>query len=290
MKHMAQLKTVVLLATLTALFGGVGHFLGGQNGLVMGLLFAGLINFGAYWFSDKIVLKMHGARPITAQEAPELWDMIQNLASQMGLPMPAVYRIAQNAPNAFATGRNPSHAAVAVTDGLLALLDKRELRGVLAHELGHIQNRDTLISTIAATLAGALSLLAEMTLWRSIFGGGSDRGENHNPIVGIIGMILAPLAGLLIQSAISRSREFMADHSGAEVSGDPLALASALMKIESASRRIPLMAATPATASLYIINPFRGEGTMKLFSTHPPTRERVQRLEKMANDRIGIHI
>jgi heat shock protein HtpX len=253
------------------------------------LLFAGLMNFGAYWWSDKLVLRMYRAQEVTAVEAPGLHGLVRELATRAGLPMPRVYLIPEDAPNAFATGRNPQNAAVAVTEGLMRLLDRDELAGVLAHELGHVKNRDTLVMTVAATIAGAVSMLASMAHWGMIFGGGrsSDDGEEGgHPAAGLLGIILAPIAAMLIQMAISRSREFVADETGARVSGNPLALAGALLKIETWSRQMPMTAGTPATAHLFIINPFSGGGLVRLFSTHPSTEERVERLRAMA--RTGV--
>lgn len=279
---MNRFKTVALLATLTALLLWGGQALGGQSGLVIALGLALIMNFSAYWFSDKIVLRMYGAQPVTEVDAPELYAIVRELAVRGGLPMPKVYIIPEATPNAFATGRSPQHAAVAVTEGLLRLLNRDELAGVLAHELGHVKNRDTLVMTVAATIAGALSMLAEMAMWRSFLGGSSNDEEDANPVAGLLGVIVAPIAALLIQSAISRSREFMADEAGARLTGRPLALASALRKIESWSRQVPMTSGTPATAHMFIINPFSGGGMLRLFSTHPATEERIKRLEAMA--------
>lgn len=279
---MNRFKTVALLATLTALLLWGGQALGGQSGLVIALGLALIMNFSAYWFSDKIVLRMYGAQPVTEVEAPELYAIVRELAVRGGLPMPKVYIIPEATPNAFATGRSPQHAAVAVTEGLLRLLNRDELAGVLAHELGHVKNRDTLVMTAAATIAGALSMLAEMAMWRSLLGGSSNDEEDANPVAGLLGVIVAPIAALLIQSAISRSREFMADEAGARLTGRPLALANALRKIESWSRQVPMTSGTPATAHMFIINPFSGGGMLQLFSTHPATEERIKRLEAMA--------
>jgi heat shock protein HtpX len=246
------------------------------------------MNFAAYWWSDKIVLRMYGAQEIDEAQAPELFAVIRQLAQRARIPMPRVYLIPQETPNAFATGRNPQHAAVAVTEGILRLLDRDELAGVLAHELGHVQNRDTLTMTVAATLAGALSHLANMAMWGAMLGGGSSRDEEgSHPIAGLLGIILAPLAATLIQMAISRSREFAADEHGAYLSANPLALASALQKIEAWSQRIPMTAGSPATAHLFIINPFSGGGLVRLFSTHPSTEERIARLQALARKGIG---
>ena len=277
---MNRIKSVALLAALTALLLWAGHALGGQAGLIVALLFAGVMNLGAYWFSDRIVLRMYRAQEVSAAEAPELHGIVQDLALRGGLPMPRVHLIPEDAPNAFATGRNPQKAAVAVTEGLLRLLNRDEIAGVLAHELGHVKNRDTLIMSIAATLGGALSMLADMALWGSLLGG-SDDEDSSNPMAGLLGILVAPFAAMLIQASISRSREFMADEAGAHLTGDPLALASALRRIDAWSRRIPMEAGTPATAHLLIANPFRGSGLVRLFSTHPTTEERVARLEAM---------
>jgi heat shock protein HtpX len=281
---MSRIKTVMLLATLTALVLWAGQALGGESGLVMALLLAGLMNFGAYWWSDALVLRMYRAQEVTAAQAPGLHGLVRELATRAGLPMPRVYLIPEDAPNAFATGRNPQHAAVAVTEGLMRLLDREELSGVLAHELGHVKNRDTLVMTIAATIAGAVSMLASMAHWGMLLGGGrsSDEEEGSHPVAGLVGVILAPIAAMLIQMAISRSREFVADETGARVTGNPMALASALLKIETWSRQLPMTAGTPATAHLFIINPLTGGGLLRLFSTHPSTEERVERLRAMA--------
>jgi heat shock protein HtpX len=282
---MSRMKTAALLATLTALFLWAGQALGGETGLMTALAFAGLMNFGAYWWSDKIVLRMYRAQEVTATQAPALHGLVRELALRAGLPMPSVYVIPEDAPNAFATGRNPQHAAVAVTEGLLRLLDREELAGVLAHELGHVKHRDTLIMTVAATIAGAVSMLASIAQWGLIFGGGrsSDDGEEGaHPAAGLLGIILAPIAAMLIQMAISRSREFIADETGARVSGNPLALAGALLKLDAWSRQVPMAAGTPATAHLFIVNPLTGGGLLRLFSTHPSTEQRVERLRAMA--------
>lgn len=292
MKGMNRTKTMVLLAVLTALVLFVGQALGGQTGLVIALLFAGVMNFVSYWWSDKIVLRMYGAQEINEREAPELFRLVQDLTARAGLPMPKVYIIPEETPNAFATGRNPQHAAVAVTEGLLRMLDRRELAGVLAHELAHVQNRDTLIMTVAAAIGGALSMLANMAMWSSLFGGASDDEDDGGGLVGgLAGIIVAPIAASMIQSAISRSREFMADEAGARISGDPMALASALRKIESWSQQVPMHSGSPATAHLFIINPFGGmsaSGLLRMFSTHPSTEDRVARLESMT--RAGVRL
>jgi heat shock protein HtpX len=277
------LRTTVLLAALTALFLVIGGAIGGNQGLVIAFVFALLMNFASYWFSDKIVLSMYGAREVSLNEAPDLHRLVQRLAQRAGIPMPRVYIIPSDAPNAFATGRNPQHGAVAVTEGILRMLDSDELAGVLAHELGHIRNRDTLIMTVAATLAGAITMLANMAQWGAIFGFGR-RDEEDSGGGGMLGLlfmaILAPIAATLIQLAISRSREFFADSTGAAVAGSPSGLARALEKLHYASQRLP-MDANPATAHLFIVNPLTGGSLVNLFSTHPPIEERIRRLRRM---------
>src|SRR5258706_171047 len=283
-------RTTILLAALTALVVWIGAMFGGANGAVIALLLAGAMNFFSYWFSDKIVLKMYGAQEVSANDDPELYSIVQELAGRGNLPMPKVYIIPEETPNAFATGRNPEHAAVAVTMGIRRILNKRELAGVLGHELTHVKNRDILISSIAATLAGAITYLAHMAQWGMMFGGGSrDREEGGGG--GIFGllfmMIVAPIAAMLIQMAVSRSREYMADTGGAKISGDPLALASALRKLEMGSQNIPLQvsnATANSTAHMFIVNPLSGGGLANLFSTHPAMEERIARLEAMAKD------
>jgi heat shock protein HtpX len=282
-------RTTILLAALTALVVWIGQMVGGPNGAVLALVMAGAMNFFSYWFSDKIVLKMYGAQEISANDDPELYGIVRDLTARAGLPMPKVYIIPEETPNAFATGRNPEHAAVAVTQGIRRILDKRELAGVLGHELSHVKHRDILISSIAATLAGAISYLAYMAQWAAIFGGGSrDREEGGSNIFSLLFMmIVAPMAAMLIQMAVSRSREYMADEGGAKVSGDPLALASALRKLEMGAQNIPLQvsdATANSTAHMFIVNPLTGAGLAKLFSTHPPMEERIARLEAMAKD------
>ena len=275
------LKTAILMAAITALFVVIGSMLGGQKGMILALLFALGMNFFSYWFSDKMVLKMYNTQEVDASSAPQFYAMVQELAQRAGLPMPRVYLIQEDAPNAFATGRNPEHAAVAATTGILRVLSARELRGVMAHELAHVKHRDILISTISATMAGAISALANFAMF---FGGRDSEGRPVNPIASIAVAILAPLAASLIQMAISRAREFEADRGGAEISGDPAALASALQKIEAYARGVPFQAAEehPATAQMMILNPLHGGGIAKLFSTHPATEERVARLMQMA--------
>ncbi|MGE5319313.1 MAG: zinc metalloprotease HtpX [Hyphomicrobiaceae bacterium] len=273
-------KTTILMAGIMALFGVVGSMLGGRQGMLFALLLGGGMNLWAYWFSDKMVLRMYNAHEVDETSAPQLYNLVRELAGRAGLPMPKVYLIDEAQPNAFATGRNPQHAAVAATTGILRLLSARELRGVLSHELAHVKHRDILISTIAASVAGAISSLAQFGL----FFGGRDGEDRPNPIVSIIIMILAPIAAMLIQMAISRAREFDADRGGAEISGDPHALADALAKIDAYARGIPMETAEahPETAQMMIMNPLSAEGIKGLFSTHPPTEERISRLLAMA--------
>jgi heat shock protein HtpX len=279
---MNRLKTAMLLATLTALMLWIGFSLGGQQGLLTALVLAGLMNVVSYWWSDRIALRMHRAQPVMPEEAPELHEIVRTLAQRAGIPTPNVYLIPEQAPNAFATGRNPSHAAVAVTAGLMQVLSKEELAGVLAHELGHVKNRDTLIMTVAATLAGALTMLARFGMLTGGARSSDDRGRGGNPLLTMVAVMLAPVAAALIQMAISRSREFLADDAGAELTGHPLDLAQALRKISSMSRQIPMQSGSPATAHLFIMNPLSGGGWTALFSTHPPVEQRIARLEAMA--------
>lgn len=278
-------KTAVLMAAITALFMTVGRLLGGQQGMVLALVVALGMNFFSYWFSDKLVLRMYNAQEVDATTSPRFYRMVQELAERAQLPMPRVYLINENAPNAFATGRNPSHAAVAATTGILQALSERELRGVMAHELAHVKHRDILISTISATMAGAISMLANFAMF---FGGRDSEGRPVNPIVSILVMILAPIAASLIQMAVSRAREFEADRGGAEISGDPQALASALQKIHRLAQGLPLETTErhPETAQMMIMNPLSGGGIAGLFSTHPSTEDRVARLLDMA--RTGV--
>jgi len=273
------LKTFILLAALTGLFMVGGQLLAGQQGMIIALLMALGLNFFAYWNSDKMALAMNGAREVSEVEAPDLHRLVAALASRAGLPKPRVYVINSSTPNAFATGRNPEHAAVAVTTGLMQMLSPEELAGVLGHELGHIKNRDILISSIAAVMAGAISYLATMAQWAMIFGGGRD-DEDANPLGMLVMMIVAPLAATLIQMAISRSREYIADRTGAEICGNPKALASALQKLSELNRRHP-MRVNPASAQMYIVNPLSGSTLASLFSTHPPMEERIRRLLMM---------
>ncbi|MBS1856160.1 MAG: zinc metalloprotease HtpX [Acidobacteria bacterium] len=284
---MNRLKTIVLMASLTALLMWAGQAIGGAAGLWFALAVAAVMNIGAYWFSDKIVLRMHHAQEVTPLQAPELYAMVQDLAVRANLPMPKVYIIPEEAPNAFATGRNPRNGVVAVTEGLLRILDRREVAGVIAHELGHIRHRDTLIMAIAATFAGALSMLANAAMFGSLYGGSqsSEDEEGSSPLTGLLGVLIAPIAATLVQMSISRAREFMADEAAARFTGTPLALAGALRKIEAWSREIPMQAGSPATAHLYIYNPFTVDGVARLFSTHPPTEQRVARLVAMASGR-----
>ena len=275
------MKTAILMAAITALFMAVGAMIGGRTGMLIALLVAVGMNFFSYWFSADMVLKMYNAREVDASSAPQFYGMVAELAQRAGLPMPRVYLIDEDAPNAFATGRNPEHAAVAATTGILRVLSERELRGVMAHELAHVAHRDILISTVSATMAGAISMLANFA---AFFGGRDEHGRPTNPIAGIAVALLAPLAASLIQMAISRAREFEADRGGAEISGDPAALASALDKIHRVAQGIPLAPAEahPETAQMMIMNPLSGGGLRGLFSTHPSTEERIARLMAMA--------
>ena len=284
---MNNLKLAVLLALLTGLLVTAGKAFGGNNGMMLMFAVSMGINFFSYWYSDKIVLKMYGAREVDIHSAPELVGMVANLARRAGMPMPRVYIIDTDAPNAFATGRDPEHAAVAVTASLMRALTPQELEGVMAHELAHVKNRDTLISTLVASMAGAISMLANMAQWAAIFGAGRNNDEEEGGgLVGSLFMIiLAPLAAMLIQMGISRSREFLADETGARLAGNPLALASALRKIEHYAIHRTKPQATPATSHMFIVNPFAGSGTwlLSLFSTHPPTDDRVRKLQALAD-------
>ncbi|BAL99028.1 zinc metalloprotease HtpX [Caldilinea aerophila DSM 14535 = NBRC 104270] len=270
----------MLLATLTAFFVVIGGALGGSGGMVIALLFATAINMAAWWFSDKMALKMSGAREVTPEEAPELHRLVETLAKRAGIPKPRVHLIDSPTPNAFATGRSPSHGAVAATTGLLQMLNRDEIAGVMAHEIAHIKNRDTLISSIAATFAGAISMIADMAFWSAIFGGGDE--EEGGGAGGFLMLFLAPIAALIIQLAISRSREFVADAEGARILGDPKPLADALRKLEAGVRQQP-MQVSPATSHLYIVNPVFG-GLASLFSTHPPTEKRIAKLEELRRE------
>jgi len=278
-----QLKTAVLLGVLTALIIMFGSSLGGQNGMMIAFVFAVGMNFFSYWFSDKIVLRMYKAQEVSEAEAPELFAIVHRLTAAAGLPMPRLYIIPEDSPNAFATGRNPEHAAVAVTQGILRLLSREELEGVLAHELAHVKNRDILIGTVAAVLAGVITSIANMAQWAAMFGGFSrtDDEDGGGSLIGtIILAIVAPIAALIIQMAISRSREYLADETGARFAGTPSGLAGALEKLDYASQRVPLKA-NPATENMFIVKPFTGGGIMNLFSTHPPIGERIQRLREL---------
>jgi len=279
---MNTIKTALLLGALTGLLMLIGGLFGGQQGVVIAFIFAMVMNFGSYWFSDKLVLRMYKARPVSESEAPELYAMVKNLALKASLPMPHVYIIPGDTPNAFATGRDEHHAVVAVTEGILRILDRDELEGVISHELTHIKNRDMLIGSIAATLAGTIVMLAHMAQWAAIFGGASrDDEEGGGGIIGLILMaVLAPIAAAIIQMAISRSREYLADAGGAKISGKPYDLAAALEKLSRASRAIP-MKANPSTAHMFIVNPLTRRSLMNLFSTHPPIEERIARLRSM---------
>jgi heat shock protein HtpX len=276
-------KTVVLMAGLTVLLVFAGGALGGRSGMIMAFGIASVMNVVSYWFSDKIVLRMYGAREVTETDAPVLYGVTRDLAMRANLPMPKVYVIPSQGLNAFATGRNPKHAAVAATEGILQALSRDELTGVMAHELSHVMNRDILIGTIAATVAGAISMMANMAQWAMIFGGAGrrDDDEGGSGIGAIAMMILAPIAAALIQMAISRSREYQADATGARLCGNPISLANALKKLHTGAQRIP-MNANPATAHMFIVSPLRGGGLVNLFSTHPPMEERIARLEQMA--------
>jgi heat shock protein HtpX len=277
-------KTIILMVALTVLLVFLGGAFGGRQGMIYAFIFAFVMNMISYWFSDKIVLRMYNAREVTEAESPVLWSVTHNLALKMNMPMPKVYIIPSDAPNAFATGRSPNHAAVAATEGILRLLTREELEGVMAHELGHVRNRDILIGTIAAAIAGAISMLANMAQWAMIFGGFGGRRDDDerggSMFAAIAMIIVAPIAAALIQMAISRSREYEADATGARICGNPLWLANALRKLHLGSQRIPLDA-NPATAHMFIVNPLRPGGLVSLFSTHPPMEERIARLEKM---------
>jgi heat shock protein HtpX len=283
------LKTALLLGLLTGLFLFLGDHYGGRNGLTLALIASALMNFISYFFSDKIALAMYRAQPVTRDQLPRVYDVVERLTGRVGLPMPKIYVIPTESPNAFATGRNPRHASVAVTHGILDLLDDEELEGVLAHELGHVRNRDILISSIAATIAGAITWVARMAYYAEIFGfggGGGNGGRRRGgALSAILMLVLAPVAAMLIQLAVSRSREYEADHTGAEFTGNPFALARALKKLDASSKRIPMMG-TPSTAHLFIVQPLLGMNFASLFSTHPPIPERIQRLTGRPMDLI----
>lgn len=276
---MNAVKTVFLMTLMMALFLFIGYYLGGNTGMTIALLFSLLMNFGSFWFSDKIVLAMYRAKEVNRESAPKFYDMVERLAQQANLPMPKVYLINDPTPNAFATGRSPQKAAVAATTGILQGLSNDELAGVMAHELAHVKNRDTLISTIAATLVGSISYIAQMAGWAMMFGRSDDR--EGGGFGGLVLLILSPIMAMLLQMAISRSREFSADRGGAEITGNPLGLASALAKISRGNQMKPVNHSDPATAHMFIINPLAGGGISKLFSTHPPTEERIKRLQAM---------
>ena len=275
------LKTTLLLALLTGLLLGLGDLLGGQQGVVLALAFAGILNFAAYFFSDKIALAMHRAQPVDEAAAPQLYAAVAELAQRASIPMPRLYVIPEMQPNAFATGRSPQHAAVAVTEGLLRVMDRDELKGVLAHELTHVLHRDILISSVAATAAGALTMVARMAGYAMMFAGRGEREERGGAFGGLFFIIVAPIAAMLIQLAISRSREFAADEGGAKLAGTPTGLAAALRKLGAYAERVPMATAQPTTAHMMIANPFSGGGLMRLFSTHPPMEQRIARLEAM---------
>ena len=282
---MNRLKTTFLLTCLTLLLVAMGSAIGGQGGMVIAFGMAAAMNFFSYWYSDKIVLKMYNAQEVGEADHPQFYGMVRRLAQQAGLPMPKVYLIPSDSPNAFATGRNPQNAAVAATAGIMRILSPEELEGVMAHELAHVQNRDTLISTLAATFAGAISMLGNMLQWAAIFGSGrnDEDGEGSGGLIGGIALaIIAPIAAMLIQMAVSRSREYLADERGAQICGRPLALAGALNKLQQASQFMPMQEARPATAHLFIVNPLSGSSLAKLFSTHPPMEERIARLQALA--------
>jgi heat shock protein HtpX len=276
---MNQLKTFLLLAALSAMLVAIGGYMGGKSGATIALVIAIAMNFGSYWFSDKIVLRMYNAQEVTESEAPDLYNLVRQLVASAGLPMPKVYIIPDESPNAFATGRNPDHAAVAVTEGILRLLSWEELAGVIGHELGHVKNRDILIQTIASTIGAAITYLAQFGF---LFGGRSDE-ENRGSFIGmLLLMILGPIAAMLIQMAISRSREYIADATGAKICGHPLWLAQALDKLRRGVEAVPMNNATPATENMFIVSPFLGGGVQRLFSTHPPIEDRIARLQQMA--------
>ncbi|WP_297455910.1 zinc metalloprotease HtpX [Persephonella sp.] len=284
---MQTIKTVLLLGVLTGLFIVVGKILGGHTGMIIAFFFAMIMNFMAYWFSDKMALAMYGAREIPYEEAPWLHDMVEELARNAGIPKPKIYLAPIDIPNAFATGRNPEHAVVAVTSGILNVLSPEELRGVLAHEIAHVKNRDILISSIAATIGGAISMLTELAFWANIFGGRDEEDGIGNLLGSLIMLIVAPIAAMLIQMAISRSREYAADATGAKICGCPLSLARALEKLEIAAQKLAPIAEreiNPGTAHMMIVNPLRGSAIASLFSTHPPTEERIRRLYQMARE------
>ncbi len=283
---MNTVKTIGLMVFMTVLLIFVGAAIGGRSGMIFAFGLAVIMNFGSYWFSDKIVLRMYGAQPVSEAQAPELYSIVRTLTQKAGMPMPKVYIIPEETPNAFATGRNAEHAVVAVTQGILRILSREELTGVIGHELSHIRHRDMLTGTIVATIAGAISMLAQMAQWAMIFGGGRrDDDRDGSPIAALVMMIVAPIAAMLVQMAISRTREYEADKGGAGLSGNPEWLASALLKLERGTQLIPMNDAKPATAHMFIVNPLTGGGLLKLFSTHPPIADRVKRLREMERGR-----
>jgi heat shock protein HtpX len=278
-------KTAILMTAMMVLFILVGNLIGGETGMMFAFVFSLALNFGSYFFSDKIVLKMYRAQEVSEKDAPQLYNIVENLSSKAGLPMPRVYIMNNPTPNAFATGRNPEHSAVAVTTGIMNILNKDELEGVIAHELSHIKNRDILVSTIAATLVGTITFIARMAGWAAMFGGGRSERDRDNVWGDLALMILAPVAAVLIQMAISRSREYMADESGAQITGKPLGLANALNKLTKANEMIPMANAGTSSAHMFIVNPLSGKSLMKLFSTHPPLEDRIKRLNEIAAGR-----
>lgn len=277
-----RVKTVILLGALTGLLLFVGYLIGGYNGLTIGLAIALVMNFGSYWFSDRIVLAMYRAKPVTESEKPELYSAVREVTQLAGIPMPKVYVIPSQNPNAFATGRSPSHAALACTEGIIGLLSKDELKGVIAHEVAHIKNRDILIATIAATIAGVISYVAFMARWAALFGGFGGRDNDSSGLELLVLAILTPIIAVIIQLAISRSREYLADETGARTIHNPLALASALEKLQAGAKYHPLRFGNKTTASLFIVNPFSGRALINLFSTHPPLSKRIKRLRSMS--------
>ena len=283
---MNTVKTIGLMVFMTLLLVFVGAAIGGRSGMIFAFAMAIIMNFGTYWFSDKIVLRMYGAQPVSEAEAPELYSIVRTLVQKAGMPMPKVYIIPEETPNAFATGRNPEHAVVAVTRGIMRLLSREELSGVIGHELAHIKHRDMLTGTIVATIAGAISMLAQMAQWALFFGGGRrDDDEGGSPIAALVMMIVAPIAAMLVQMAISRTREYEADAGGAKIAGSPSGLANALLKLERGNQVIPMEDAKPATAHMFIVNPLHGGGLMNLFRNHPPIAERLKRMQEMARGR-----
>ncbi len=278
-------KTAILMTVMMVLFILVGNLIGGESGMMVAFLISLVMNFGSYWFSDKIVLKMYRAHEVTREQYPQLYDSVESLAMKAELPMPKVYVMENPTPNAFATGRNPHHSAIAVTTGILSLLKKDELEGVISHELTHVKNRDILVGTIAATLVGTITFIARMAGWAAMFSGGRNERDRGNVFSDLALIIIAPIAAMLIQMAISRSREFMADEGGAQISGEPLALASALNKLQQGNKLIPMTNAGTSSSHMFIVNPLSGKSLMKLFSTHPPIEERIARLQEIAAGR-----